>query len=260
MDLRHLDARELGRFRIAADRVDIAAKGREAQNRPEYEDCSEKEDARHRQDAPDHRAQQLEGLGGVRPGVNSDHRLVLASGQAAKSERAHHHGQSCDEGLEPTRNDERSVDGSQRKRDAWGDKQHREHAELGRNLRRSRHCDHCADNNAQQYRNADAAPGPEYDLLSPAGVHIAAARQPPENEPSQESDPKSCGDRRGGHGHDRGWSPSRLSEQHGADDRRETHDRADRQIDTAKQDNEGHAGGDQARYRHLAQDVGEIVE
>ena len=63
LDLRHLDARKFRRLRIAANRVDIAAEGREAQNAPEYEDRGQEKDAGHGQDAPNHRAQDIEGLG-----------------------------------------------------------------------------------------------------------------------------------------------------------------------------------------------------
>ena len=152
LDLRDLDARKLRRLRIAADRVDVAAEGREAQNSAEYEDCGEEEDARHRQDAPDHRAQDFEGLGGVRAGVNGDDRVVLARRQAAEAERAHHHRERRDEGLEPAGDDQRAVDRSERQRDARRHKQHGQHAELRRNLRRS------GDSDERRRRRGRAAP------------------------------------------------------------------------------------------------------
>ena len=81
------------------------------------------------------------------------------------------------------------------KRDARGHKQHGQHAEFRRNLRRSRHGRERAADEAEQRRNADAAPRIQHDLVSPASVHVAPARKAVKHEPSQEPDPESRGDR-----------------------------------------------------------------
>ena len=45
----------------------------------------------------------------------------------------------------------------------------------------------------------------------------------------------------------------------GADDARERHQRADRQVDAPSQDDEGHPDGDQPGDRHLAQHIQQVA-
>ena len=119
--------------------------------------------------------------------------------------------------------------------------------------------DRGAGRKTQKRRNAIAAPGAEHDLAAPSRVDVAPARQSVEHEPRQKAHRQTNGDRRGRHAHDRGGGPSRLGQKHRADDRRAAHHRADRQVDAAEQDDDGHSGRDEAGDRHLPQHVGQIV-
>ena len=53
--------------------------------------------------------------------------------------------------------------------------------------------------------------------------------------------------------------PARHGQQHGADDRADRHDRADREVDAGGQDHRRHAGGDQAGDRDLPQHVEQVA-
>ena len=48
----------------------------------------------------------FEGLGGVGAGVDGDDGIVLAGGETADAERAHHHRQRGDERLQPSGDDQ----------------------------------------------------------------------------------------------------------------------------------------------------------
>ena len=74
--------------------------------------------------------------------------------------------------MEPTGDDQRAVNRSERQRDAWRDEQHRQYAELGRNLRRCGYSDERAADETEQRWNAKPTPRPQHDLVSPASVHV----------------------------------------------------------------------------------------
>src|SRR5271166_2530099 len=259
LDLRHLDARKLSRLGVAADGVDVAAERREAQNGAERDNRGEKKDARHGHKPPNHRTQDLESLGRVRAGVDGDDRVVLAGREAADAERAHHHGEGCDERLQSALDDERAVDRPEHERKAGRRDQDREHAEFRRDLGRREEKSGGGGGEADERGNAPAAPGVEHDLAPAAGVDVAAALESVEYEADEQRRGEADRNRGGRHAHDRRRGPARLGQQHRADDGRAAHDRTDRQIDAAQEDNDGHAGRDQAGDRDLPQDVGQIV-
>ena len=98
-------------------------------------DRGEEEEAGHRHDAEDQRAQDVELGDGVGAGVDRQHRIVLAGGEAGDAERRHHHGERDDEGLQPAADDDDAVDRAEQQADAGRHEQHAEHAELRRDLR-----------------------------------------------------------------------------------------------------------------------------
>ena len=59
--------------------------------------------------------------------------------------------------------------------------------------------------------------------------------------------------------HDRRPACARHGQKHGADDRADRHQRADRKVDAAGDDDRRHAGGDQPGDRHLAQHVEQVA-
>ena len=259
MHLRHLDAGKFRRLDVAADRIDVTAEGGEPDNRAEQDDGDEKENGGHRHDAPHHRAQDLEIFGRICSRVDRGDREILAASQPPDAERADHHRQRDDERLKASLDDEGAVNRSQRQREAWRRQEDPEDSELGRNLRGDEAGDRGAGRNAEQCGNAIAAPRPQRDLPASARVEIAPAFKTVEHEPRQEAD-RQCGcDRRRRPRHDRRGRPARLGQQHRANDRGTAHDRSDRQVDAAEQNDHRHSGGDQTGDRHLPQHVGQIL-
>ena len=105
-----------------------------------------------------------------------------------------------------------------------------------------------------------AAPRPQHDLAPPPRLDVATAREAVEDEPREKADRRARPQIvAAGTPMIAGGRPSRPGQQHRADDRRTAHDRADRQIDAAEQDDDGHAGRDEAGDRHLPQHVGQIA-
>ena len=126
------------------------------------------------------------------------------------------------------------------------------------NLRRSERGDGDSGRDTENHGMRGRATAP---TRSPAAarVDVASTLEAVEHKPRQKADGERDRDGRGRHAHDRRRRPSRLGQKHRADDRRAAHDRADRQIDAAEQDDNGHSGRDEAGDRHLPQHVGEIL-
>ena len=228
---RDVDAREPRRLLVAADGVDVAPEGGEAQHRAVDQHRGEEEEARHRHDPEDEAPEHVELGHRVRAGVDRQHRVVLPRGQPRHPERRHHHRERDDERLQPPADDDDAVDRPDHQPDARRDQQHPDHAELRRDLRQ------------QEPERQRRAGEPDGDRQDPPAQRVEPrlgprARPGPgggmaEPEPRRGGEHDEDGQRQRRHPHRGRRRPALHRQQHGADHRAERHDRPDREVDPA---------------------------
>ena len=254
-----VDAGEARRLLVAADGVDVAAEGGEAQHRAVEEDGGEEEEAGDRDDAPDEAAQDVELGHGVGAGVDGQDGVVLAGGEAGDAEGGHHHREGDDEGLQAAADDDDAVDGAEEEADGGGDEEDAEDAELGRDLRQGEPED---EGDADECRRRAGRTMPRVgsrrvSVRRPTAAPVAATLRKRKRVSAART--TKAVERQRGDAHGGGGGPAGDGEEHGADDRAERHDRADREVDAGGQDHRGHAGGDEAGDGDLAQHVEEVA-
>jgi hypothetical protein len=86
--------------------------------------------SRDRHHAPQHLAQQVDIGGGVAPGIDRDHRAILAGGEPRQAEQGHHRRQGDDEGLQPADHDDQTVDRTDHQADARHHEKQTQNAEF----------------------------------------------------------------------------------------------------------------------------------